>query len=505
MNDKKRKLNLGCGNIKLPGYINTDIKTGPKFSAYPLNVLHGDYDEIRASHLLEHFSYRETAAVLADWVSKLKPGGILKIAVPDFDKIMRDADEKLFEPYLMGSHTDEYDYHKAIFTTDKLTKQLQNAGLVNIGNWQDGQKDSASLPVSLNLGGMKPIEGVDVTTIDDTKPKIIPFESEKTIDAPVSREDVKRTPPKNIAVEKADDIDEVFLGLADVDLEDKRPYPRATKYPGIVEVEPINKWKRYATIESVELLKIATEKARLDALAVTDKPIRFQAVMSMPRLAHSENMFCALNVFGKLGINVERATGAFWEQGLTRMMEKFTNDGFDYLITIDYDTYYTIEQVQYLCQLAISNPDVDAIVPLQAMREKDVMLMGWKAPDGTDAADFMKEEIGKKELVDITTGHFGLTIIKCDALKTIGKPWFNSIPGPDGSWNDGRIDADIYFWHNMAKCGKRVCLAPQIKIGHLQQMATFPGTLENGLQPEHHYMTDINAKGLPEHCKISRQ
>ena len=44
-------------------------------------------DEIRASHVLEHFPQAQLPAVIADWVRALTKGGKLKIAVPDFAKI----------------------------------------------------------------------------------------------------------------------------------------------------------------------------------------------------------------------------------------------------------------------------------------------------------------------------------------------------------------------------------------------------------------------------------
>ena len=58
------RLNLGAGSIPIEGYENIDRKSGHE--VYPLTV-HG-VDEIRASHVLEHFSHTEIGAVLTDWV-----------------------------------------------------------------------------------------------------------------------------------------------------------------------------------------------------------------------------------------------------------------------------------------------------------------------------------------------------------------------------------------------------------------------------------------------------
>jgi predicted SAM-dependent methyltransferase len=82
------KLNLGSGQFKIKGYENIDKMYGT--DAYPLQYDLGEVDEIRASHILEHFGKHEVLNVLKNWVDKLRPGGVLKIAVPDFDKIAVD-------------------------------------------------------------------------------------------------------------------------------------------------------------------------------------------------------------------------------------------------------------------------------------------------------------------------------------------------------------------------------------------------------------------------------
>ena len=82
---EKIRLNLGAGDTKLPGYIAVDRKNGQE--VYPLAYEDNSVDEIYASHILEHFGLNEILKVLQNWVSKLKPGGLMKIAVPDFQKI----------------------------------------------------------------------------------------------------------------------------------------------------------------------------------------------------------------------------------------------------------------------------------------------------------------------------------------------------------------------------------------------------------------------------------
>jgi predicted SAM-dependent methyltransferase len=167
------KLNLGAGDVEIPGHVPIDRKLGHEVYPLPANVIvghervnltDGSVDEVRASHVLEHFSHRQTADVLREWVRVLKPGGVLKVAVPDFDRItdwyVGGRTHLPLEGYLFGGHCDANDHHGAMFNRGKLTELMENAGLVSVTDWQSEAQDCASLPVSLNLMGTKPAEPV---------------------------------------------------------------------------------------------------------------------------------------------------------------------------------------------------------------------------------------------------------------------------------------------------------------------------------------------------------
>ena len=69
--DTQRRLNIGCGNLPIDDWENIDRKLGGE--AYPLKSNDGQpypdasFDEVRASHVLEHFSHQEAANVVAEW------------------------------------------------------------------------------------------------------------------------------------------------------------------------------------------------------------------------------------------------------------------------------------------------------------------------------------------------------------------------------------------------------------------------------------------------------
>lgn len=146
------KLNLGAGRYLLTGYVNLDSES----CIFPLD--YRDADEIRASHVLEHFDCLTSVDAVCQWASCLKPGGVLKVAVPDFDDLvrrMRIGETLDYEGIIMGGQIDEYDYHKSIWTYYKLKAIMEGAGLTDIRTWQSEIEDCASLPFSLNLMGVR--------------------------------------------------------------------------------------------------------------------------------------------------------------------------------------------------------------------------------------------------------------------------------------------------------------------------------------------------------------
>lgn len=154
---KEIKLDLGAGKISPPGF--TPIGRDHGSEVYPLRYPDESVQEIRASHLLEHFPYRLLQDIVTDWTRCLKKGGKLRIAVPDFAKLAQGYLEGKAEPhesYIMGGQVDGNDFHKAMFDRDRLRSLLAGAGLVLIQPWTSEIDDCAAYPISLNMEARKP-------------------------------------------------------------------------------------------------------------------------------------------------------------------------------------------------------------------------------------------------------------------------------------------------------------------------------------------------------------
>lgn len=155
------RYNLGCGDTPIEGWHNWDRATGQE--CYPLDVPDNSADEIRASHVLEHLPPDEVEKAILDWARALKPGGRLRIAVPDFRYW---ADQYLnhnrmdVTGHVMGGHQHADDIHHSLFDARSLRVYLLRAGLVCIDRWVDEVGDCASNPGSLNLEAYKPTPDV---------------------------------------------------------------------------------------------------------------------------------------------------------------------------------------------------------------------------------------------------------------------------------------------------------------------------------------------------------
>lgn len=81
------RLHLGCGWNLLEGWINIDLVGGKTDLVWdlrkPLPFKHDSVDAVFLEHVFEHMTYSETLAVLGHIKATLRPGGVLRVGVPD--------------------------------------------------------------------------------------------------------------------------------------------------------------------------------------------------------------------------------------------------------------------------------------------------------------------------------------------------------------------------------------------------------------------------------------
>lgn len=191
--------------------------------------------------------------------------------------------------------------------------------------------------------------------------------------------------------------------------------------------------------------------------------IKIAAAMSTPRLGFLSNSDCILAALAQFGIPLARGEGAYWSGALSRSIESCLKHKPDYVLTIDYDTVFHSSDLAKLVCFLDDNPGIDVAIPLQMKREGGELLA---SSDGQ--VDLTQAGVQARQ------GHFGLTLFRASVFDRLGLPWFYERPGPDGRWNQGRIDADIGFWQNCRDHGVSVYLVLGVVVGHLELVATWP-------------------------------
>lgn len=157
------RINIGCGTAVAEGWWNVDnsptivlsrLKIGKRLLGVPdwpsnvhrhdvlkgLPFADGTVSCIYSSHTFEHFTFEQSLSLARECWRVLRPGGVLRIAVPDLELIIRDyqrdsdplASHKFVERLeLLHNWRDALhpgNHHSQMFDSRSLTELLRRAG-----------------------------------------------------------------------------------------------------------------------------------------------------------------------------------------------------------------------------------------------------------------------------------------------------------------------------------------------------------------------------------------
>ena len=135
------KLHLGCGSKHIDGFINIDarelesvdvvddVRVLDKFNKKSVSLIY-------ASHILEHITRLEYTNVLSRWYELLEDGGVLRIAVPDIEKVFEHyskyKDLRTLRGFLWGGQSYGFNYHYCGWDFKTLEEDLISVGFKDI-------------------------------------------------------------------------------------------------------------------------------------------------------------------------------------------------------------------------------------------------------------------------------------------------------------------------------------------------------------------------------------
>ncbi len=138
---QKKKLHLGSGDKIIPGFVNVDLRPLPgvdvvadvgKLDAFA----NASVDLVYACHILEHMPRPRTFPTLLEWNRVLKPGGVLRIAVPDWDSTVeayrRWGDYENLLNWIYGGREYAENMHYRQFNFSGLKTLLIEAGFKRV-------------------------------------------------------------------------------------------------------------------------------------------------------------------------------------------------------------------------------------------------------------------------------------------------------------------------------------------------------------------------------------
>lgn len=159
-------LHIGCGGVKLPGWVNIDISGDPRIvdicwdlrQVFPIAAC--TCSHIYSEHVLEHFDVDEGLAMLRECHRLLAYGGVLRIAMPSLEYLIASYQSEDWgrQDWLRSP---EYQFiqtraemlnvafrwwgHRWLYDRAELHRRLAQAGFHDLRNVDWGESSDPSL------------------------------------------------------------------------------------------------------------------------------------------------------------------------------------------------------------------------------------------------------------------------------------------------------------------------------------------------------------------------
>ena len=144
--DGKVLVHIGCGKKNSPEFINIDAQPFAHVHIVTDDITSmsdfgdGTVDLVYMCHILEHIKRNDLKKVLLEMKRVLKDGGVLRISVPDFDKLIEvynaaGKDIDAITRQLMGGQDHEYNIHYSVFNHRRLSELLKEVGYKKVVSW----------------------------------------------------------------------------------------------------------------------------------------------------------------------------------------------------------------------------------------------------------------------------------------------------------------------------------------------------------------------------------
>jgi len=141
------KLHVGCGRVYIPGFQHIDIQPAPHIDLVTeadrlTGIDDNSVELVYACHILEHFDRWHYKKALAEWYRVLKPGGVLRLSVPDlqacvevYSKVGLVSGPFSIVGLLCGGQRGPFDFHRMVFDRKSLSQALTETGFTTIRDW----------------------------------------------------------------------------------------------------------------------------------------------------------------------------------------------------------------------------------------------------------------------------------------------------------------------------------------------------------------------------------